>query len=67
MGERGGSAWPAAILLLAFAAPVFADSTNFLKKPLFFALGAVKPPSSPPDSMLFSPQTSGAVEAGLEP
>lgn len=63
MGERGGSA----ILLLAFAAPVFADSTNFLKKPLFFALGAVKPPSSPPDSMLFSPQTSGAVEAGLEP
>jgi hypothetical protein len=36
----------AAILLLALAAPVFADSMIFLKKPLFLGLGgATSPPS----------------------
>jgi hypothetical protein len=39
---------------LALAAPVFAvvlaDSIIFLKKPLFLALGAERPPKMPPDS-----------------
>jgi hypothetical protein len=40
----GRTASPAAMLLRALAAPVFADSMIFLKKPLFFGLGATSPP-----------------------
>jgi hypothetical protein len=35
------------IVLLAFAAPVLALSIIFLKKPLFFAFGVERPPSTP--------------------
>jgi hypothetical protein len=37
-------------LLLALAAPVFADSMIFLKKPLFLGFGATRPPSMLPES-----------------
>jgi hypothetical protein len=39
--------WLAEMVLLALAAPVFALSINFLKKPGFFALGVIKPPRPP--------------------
>jgi hypothetical protein len=35
------------MVLRAVAAPVFALSIIFLKKPLFFALGVVSPPKTP--------------------
>jgi hypothetical protein len=36
-----------AMLLLALAAPVLADSSIFLKKPCFLALGVESPPKTP--------------------
>jgi hypothetical protein len=54
IGDGGCTAWPAAMLLLALAAPVLADSIIFLKKPLFLGLGAVKPPNTPPDSPMIA-------------
>ncbi len=65
IGERGGSICPAAILLLALAALVLADSTNFLKKPLFFGFGAVSPPRAPSDSTVLPAQAPWTVESGL--
>jgi hypothetical protein len=45
VGTGGLDASPTAILLLALAAPVFADSMIFLKKPLFLGFGgAMSPP-----------------------
>ena len=42
------------IVDLAFAAPVFAESIIFLKKPDFFAFGVVKPPKMPALSFIHS-------------
>jgi hypothetical protein len=44
--ERGADA----ILLLAVAAPVFADSRIFFKNPVFFVFGVVSPPNMPAES-----------------
>ena len=55
------------IVLLAFAAPVFAVvfavAIIFLKKPLFFALGAESPPNTPAFSRGFVVQSATAVGA----
>jgi hypothetical protein len=42
--------WLTAILLLALAAPVFAESMIFLKNPRFFVWGVDKPPKIPEES-----------------
>jgi hypothetical protein len=45
VGTLGLEVSPAAILLLALAAPVFAESMNFLKNPLFLGFGGdMSPP-----------------------
>ena len=67
IGGRGVSPCPAAMLLLALAAPVFADSTSFLKNPLFLAFGVVRPPSSGSELATLPPQSAPAAEVGLEP
>jgi len=43
---------PAAMLLLALAAPVLADSMIFLKNPLLLGFGATRPPRILPDSVV---------------
>lgn len=59
---------PDAMLLLALAAPVFAVvfavSIIFLKKPLFLALGAESPPSTPAVSKGLVVQSATGVGAG---
>jgi hypothetical protein len=59
---------PDAIELLALAAPVFAVvfavSIIFLKKPLFLALGAERPPSTPAVSNGLVVQSATGVGAG---
>lgn len=59
---------PDAIVLLALAAPVFAVvfavSIIFLKKPLFLALGAERPPSTPAVSNGLVVQSATGVGAG---
>jgi hypothetical protein len=59
---------PDAIELLALAAPVFAVvfavSIIFLKKPLFLALGAESPPSTPAVSNGLVVQSATGVGAG---
>lgn len=56
------------MVLLALAAPVFAVvlavSIIFLKKPLFFAFGADKPPKTPAFSNGFVVQSAVGVGAG---
>lgn len=56
------------IVLLAFAAPVlavvFAVSIIFLKKPLFFAFGAERPPKMPAFSNGLVVQSATGVGAG---
>ena len=65
IGGLGVSPCPAAMLLLALAAPVFADSTNFLKKPLFLAFGVVRPPSRGSEFATLPDQSTPAAEPGL--
>ena len=59
---------PDAIVLLALAAPVFAVvfavSIIFLKNPLFLALGAERPPSTPAVSNGLVVQSATGVGAG---
>jgi hypothetical protein len=50
VGEKDPPLCPTAMLLLAFAAPVFADSSIFLKNPCFFAFGVASPPNTLFDS-----------------
>ena len=66
IGERGVSACQAAILLRALAAAVFADSTSFLKNPLFLAFGVVSPPRSPPESVPVAVHSIRSSEPGLD-
>jgi hypothetical protein len=49
------------MLLLALAAPVFADSKIFLKKPCFLVLGVESPPKTPPES----PTSLSAEDQGI--
>ena len=65
-GLREGSDWPPAILPRAVAAPVLAESTSFLKKPLFLGLGSVKPPNGPPKPVMLLAHSGGIADAGRE-
>lgn len=46
MGDEDPPLCPTAMLLLALAAPVFADSKIFLKNPGFLAFGVESPPNT---------------------
>lgn len=50
------------MLLLALAAPVFAESSIFFKNPVFFVLGVVRPPKTPDESPLLLCSDHGTAD-----